>query len=394
MPRQRSWRVLCLAIGALLATSAGSGAFCPLRARSARPGKTQGGRARLSHGSRRVAASDVEQGSPGEVLEADAEQGSPGESVVAEPKPVATWPITALAGLGVLDCSYLTYSKLSQIPLACPASGGCSKVLESPWSMVGPVPLAAIGLLAYGLLAALSLQPEPRRGLLLYFSALLATASAGLMAVLIFVIQAPCQYCAASAFISAALLALSEVGQARSKGNASRRSVLGASAVLALGALRGGTIPAAAEDEDPYYMLVEKYAPEHPPVRSSSSQAEKALARHLTKIGAACYSTFWCPHCQEQREAFGKEGADLAPFVECSTPQRRQNDLCREKDIEGYPSWIIDGKTYRGGRKLAELAEISGFKDYPAESFIPRDAKVTEYIWGPSEPSEPNEPSE
>ena len=35
-----------------------------------------------------------------------------------------------------------------------------------------------------------------------------------------------------------------------------------------------------------------------------------ALARHLKKIGAACYTAWWCPHCQEQRESFGKEAVE------------------------------------------------------------------------------------
>ena len=38
---------------------------------------------------------------------------------------------------------------------------------------------------------------------------------------------------------------------------------------------------------------------------------------------------------------------------------------------------------YLGGRDLSELVDLSGFTEYPAERFKPRDTSVMEYIWGP-----------
>ncbi|CAJ1461968.1 unnamed protein product [Effrenium voratum] len=166
-----------------------------------------------------------------------------------------------------------------------------------------------------------------------------------------------------------------------------RREVLALSGLLALGALRAGTLPSREfQSAWAYFSLIEQYKPNHPPVRSSSSQAEMALARHLSRIGAACYSTWWCPHCQEQRESFGRKAVEVAPFVECSSKNRRQLPVCKEQDIESYPTWVINGKKILGGRDLSELAELSGFTEFPADAFKPRDDALLEYIWGPPEP--------
>ncbi|CAE7322597.1 LTO1, partial [Symbiodinium pilosum] len=324
----------------------------------------------------------------------------------------ALWPVGAVAGLGAADCAYLTYSKVTQVPLACPVEGGCTEVLNSSYASIGPVPLSALGLVAYLAVAVLSVSPQ-NKDLLYWLCLTMALSSLGLTGILIFVLQAPCPYCAASAFVSAMLLTLVETRRARdaarearqvtvvqtNEGVASmlpgfepsatamtqavaeeaepRRAVLGLSAVLALGALRGGTLPSRRlQNAWAYFTLVEQYKPNHPPVLSNSSKAEMALARHLRKIGAACYSTWWCPHCQEQRESFGKEAVEVAPFIECSSKSRQQLPVCRDADIESYPTWIIDGKKYLGGRDLSDLAEKSGFTEYPAEAFKPRDDKL------------------
>jgi len=336
-------------------------------------------------------------------------------------------PVNVFASLGALDTAYLTYAKLSQVPLACPSSGSCTEVLNSSFGSIGPVPLSALGLLAYLSVVALNFGSQGSKQLtelLWWLCFSMALTSLGLTAILIFVLKAPCLYCAASAFITAMLVALVETKRAREErtersdaavvvamtpeatatatatameaGEAGdvdldvespsepRRAVLALSGVLALGSLRAGTLPSREfASAWAYFNLVEQYKPNHPPVRSSSSKEEMALARHLKKIGAACYTAWWCPHCQEQRESFGKEAVEVAPFVECSSKNRRQLPICRDQEIENYPTWIINGEKYLGGRDLSELVELSGFTEYPAERFKPRDTSVMEYIWGP-----------
>ena len=41
-------------------------------------------------------------------------------------------------------------------------------------------------------------------------------------------------------------------------------------------------------------------------------------------------------------------GPKVAPFVECSSKNRRQLPVCKEQDIESYPTWVINGKKCLG----------------------------------------------
>lgn len=95
----------------------------------------------------------------------------------------------------------------------------------------------------------------------------------------------------------------------------------------------------------------------------SRRQPEKydAFARCLKDKGAIFYGTFWCSYCQSQKAMFGKS-AKYLPYVECSTPDGRgQLSRCREKNLEGYPTWeFADGSREMGRISLARLAEKTG----------------------------------
>lgn len=94
---------------------------------------------------------------------------------------------------------------------------------------------------------------------------------------------------------------------------------------------------------------------------------ERQLAEHLEAEGAAMYGAFWCPHCASQKKLFGA-AADAVPYVECDPEGKSaQPQLCQAKNIEGYPTWEIDGELYPGVRSLEELSQLSGFK-VPEES--------------------------
>ena len=54
-----------------------------------------------------------------------------------------------LSLIGVLDSFYLTLTKLQRSEAVCSILEGCDVVLNSSYSMVGPIPLAAFGLLYY-----------------------------------------------------------------------------------------------------------------------------------------------------------------------------------------------------------------------------------------------------
>ena len=84
------------------------------------------------------------------------------------------------------------------------------------------------------------------------------------------------------------------------------------------------------------------------------------FAQCLKDKGAIFYGAFWCPHCQATKRMFGKS-ASLLPYVECSTPDGQgQLQICKDKKITGYPTWIFpDGKILNGEKTLQELSDAS-----------------------------------
>lgn len=85
------------------------------------------------------------------------------------------------------------------------------------------------------------------------------------------------------------------------------------------------------------------------------------FAQCLKKNGAIFYGTFWCSHCQNQKKMFGKS-AKYLPYIECSTPDGRgQLAICKDKNIEGYPTWeFSDSSRLSGAIPLAQLSEKTG----------------------------------
>lgn len=97
---------------------------------------------------------------------------------------------------------------------------------------------------------------------------------------------------------------------------------------------------------------------------SSGPGKYDTFATCLAEKGAVFYGAFWCSHCQAQKKMFGSS-AKLLPYVECSTADARsQTQICKDKKIEGYPTWmlsdgtIVPNDTPNGaGVKLETLAE-------------------------------------
>lgn len=82
------------------------------------------------------------------------------------------------------------------------------------------------------------------------------------------------------------------------------------------------------------------------------------FANCLTEKDAKFYGAFWCPHCKDQKNLFGKSSKYL-PYIECSTPDgNNQLAVCSEKDIESYPTWIFaNGSIEKSKLTLEKLAE-------------------------------------
>jgi glutaredoxin len=181
----------------------------------------------------------------------------------------------------------------------------------------------------------------------------MAVFSLVLMGLLVFEIKAFCTFCVVSAALSLALFLLSLVG-----GGWIDRSQLifrGVMTVLLVGLLGLGW---AASADQP----VAQSGRAAPAVISASSPAKIALAEHLSSVGARVFTAYWCPHCHDQKEAFGKEAAAKLQVIECAEDgANSQAQLCKQQGVQGYPSWQIKGVVDSGVKPLKTLADLSGY---------------------------------
>lgn len=90
-----------------------------------------------------------------------------------------------------------------------------------------------------------------------------------------------------------------------------------------------------------------------------------ALANHLNQIGARMYGTYWCSYCRQQRELFSPDAAAQFEQLEIECDARGTNpqvDACRAAGVASFPTWEINGQTYRGLQSLNDLANASGYE--------------------------------
>jgi len=99
-------------------------------------------------------------------------------------------------------------------------------------------------------------------------------------------------------------------------------------------------------------------------VKRTSTEQSIKLAAYLQKSGAVMYGAFWCPHCQRQKEMFGKEAWGMIKYVECDKKGFDGNaSKCLKEGIEGFPAWKFKGgKEASGEMPLQQLVKVSGYK--------------------------------
>lgn len=105
-------------------------------------------------------------------------------------------------------------------------------------------------------------------------------------------------------------------------------------------------------------------------VKRSSTQQAIDLARYLSSkpIQLTFYGAFWCPHCQRQKEMFGKEAWDIMRsnnlYVECDARGadggKAGAAVCLAKGIDGFPSWRARGTAAGNNKSKSKLANMSG----------------------------------
>lgn len=86
-----------------------------------------------------------------------------------------------------------------------------------------------------------------------------------------------------------------------------------------------------------------------------------SLAQCLTKKEVTMYGAYWCPHCLNQKKAFGTSWKYIT-YVECAIRgQQGQTQECTDAGITGYPTWTFpDGTKLQGEQSLESLGEKAG----------------------------------
>ncbi len=316
----------------------------------------------------------------------------------------------AIAVIGILITTYLTYVSFAGGEAICPVNpemgkSSCDLVLQSAYARVFGIPLSLFGLLAYIAMAVLSLAPflvnpesnkQQRVNLenitgrfLLMGGTAMAVFSGYLMYISFFKLQEACLYCLSSATCSLLLFILAVIGREWEE----MSQVFFTSIIVGVVTLVG-TLGIYANAEGPQAGANGKIAipaivsqPRPPigwPITTQSGKGEIDLAEHLTQQGAIKYGAFWCPHCFEQKQLFGKEAFDKITYIECDPAGKNpQPQACVDAGIQSFPTWEINGKLLPGVKTPEQLAKESGFDNPDNLPFKYELAQITqECSWG------------
>ena len=96
---------------------------------------------------------------------------------------------------------------------------------------------------------------------------------------------------------------------------------------------------------------------------AGGSGSYDSFAKCLTDNEVKFYGAYWCPHCTNQKEMFGKSFKYINS-VECSLPNNAgQTKECTDAGIKGYPTWEFKDKQRMSGElSFEQLSQLSGCK--------------------------------
>lgn len=92
-------------------------------------------------------------------------------------------------------------------------------------------------------------------------------------------------------------------------------------------------------------------------------------AKCLTQKGVIMYGAYWCPHCADQKAAFGDD-FQFVKYQECDDAGTNGNHkACLEAGVTSYPTWFFPGQgNLVGGQPVYVLAKLANCDDkLPAE---------------------------
>ncbi|OGL95743.1 hypothetical protein A2348_03895 [Candidatus Uhrbacteria bacterium RIFOXYB12_FULL_58_10] len=93
-------------------------------------------------------------------------------------------------------------------------------------------------------------------------------------------------------------------------------------------------------------------------IKSRVPSAYNEFAQCLADQGARMYGTWWCSHCQNQKDLFGSAFSNV-DYVECSPGgTKTMSKECKDAGVEGYPTWIFaDESKASGEQSLQSLSD-------------------------------------
>ena len=254
--------------------------------------------------------------------------------------------------IGTLISGYLSYTHFKDITPICYIGGAnsCSLVMQSSYSILFGVPIALLGLITWLSLFIFTLHVynhhRKNHGNIHKTTSrmIFAIASVGIFAagyfnqVMFLKLKAVCMWCEIShvlmivAFFTAYYLAYG-----LNKKNWFR------SALFVFVILFG--LP----------FLFSLF------VVSNPDKIE--LAKCLTDKNVKMYGAFWCPHCADQKNLFGRQAFEKINYVECADPAepKKQLQVCTDAGIKGYPTWTnAQDERLSGAYPLESLKKWAG----------------------------------
>jgi hypothetical protein len=86
-----------------------------------------------------------------------------------------------------------------------------------------------------------------------------------------------------------------------------------------------------------------------------------AFAKCLASKQAKMYGLYWCPHCLDQKEMFGR-AFQYVPYQECAIRgSREMAPECKAAGAQQFPSWKFEGgPLHEGVLSMEDLSSRTG----------------------------------
>ena len=291
------------------------------------------------------------------------------------------WPkiiIAILSTIGIVDTGSITLKNWGLFTsLSCPGiQNGCETVLNSPWGTLFEnnqvnIPLSLAGFITYlsiliiTIILSLNLiSPKEKLNKFLWWLVFLISCASStfsflLINIMFFKIQAYCFFCILSAILSFSIFIISMIGAKFE----SREPMIFRGIIVALSVLVSGIIWSTNVDPSNAIDTSSPVGKVSPAITTSSSNEKVKFAKFLSENNVLMFSAYWCPHCHDQKQLFGKEAVKELTVIECAKDgKNNQYEFCETKGIEGFPSWEINNEIYSGVKNLNELATMTGYE--------------------------------